>query len=146
MPKALIIYTTRTGKTREIADSIAEGLRAAGAEVKTIDAKNVKNEADLAGYDAYVFGSPTYHGEMMQAMKTMLFLAERANLSGKVGGAFGSYGWSGEAPERIYNTMKNIFNMDMASTALRVKSPAPAGGLQQVAQAYGRDVGQRIKS
>ena len=146
MPKALIIYTTRTGKTREIADSIAEGLRAAGAEVKTIDAKNVKNEADLAGYDAYVFGSPTYHGEMMQAMKTMLFLAERANLSGKVGGAFGSYGWSGEAPERIYNTMKNIFNMDMASTALRVKSPAPAGVMQQVAQAYGRDVGQRIKA
>ena len=42
--------------------------------------KELKKETDFAGYDAFVFGSPTYHGDMLQPMKTMLFLAEKANL------------------------------------------------------------------
>lgn len=36
----------------------------------------------------YVFGSATYHGEMMQGMKTLLFLAEKPNMKGKVGGSY----------------------------------------------------------
>ena len=108
MTRALVIYTTRSGNTKAIAESIADGLRACGAEVRIIDANNVTNESDIAGYDAYLFGSPTYHGEMLQTMKTFLFIAERVNLQGKIGGAFGSYGWSGEAPKRIYDTMKNL--------------------------------------
>ena len=146
MSKVLVVYTTRTGKTKEIANAVAEGLRFAGAEVKVVDAKNIKNESELEGYDAYVFGSPTYHGEMMQPMKTMLFMAEKANLEGKVGGAIGSYGWSGEAPDRIYNTMKNIFKMNMVSNFLKVKSTSTTGETQQAAQTYGREIGQKIKA
>ena len=48
-------------------------------------------------------------------MKTLLFLAEKASLEGKPGGAFGSFRWSGEAPDRIYDTMQNIFKMDMVN-------------------------------
>ena len=76
---------------------------------------DIKKEGDLKGYDAVVFGSPTYHGEMVQGMKTLLFMAEKAELEGKVGGAFGAFGWSGEAPDRIFETMKNIFKMKMVS-------------------------------
>lgn len=144
MPKAVVVYTTRTGQTRKIAESIGEGIRGTGGEVTLTDVKKIKNETDLEGYDAYAFGSPTYHGEMMQAMKTMLFLAEKANLKGKVGGAFGAFGWSGEAPERIYNTMKNIFKMNMVSKFLKLNSTS-AGNLQ-VAQAYGRELAQKIKA
>ena len=50
-------------------------------------------------------------------MKQLLFIAEKAELEGKCGGSFGSYGWSGEAPPRIYETMKNIYKMNMAVTA-----------------------------
>lgn len=80
----------------------------------------------------------------MQAMKTMLFLAEKANLAGKVGGAFGAYGWSGEAPERIYETMKNIFQMQMVPSALRLTKPTSTADAQ-AAQAYGREIGQKVK-
>ncbi|MDX1708132.1 MAG: flavodoxin domain-containing protein, partial [Desulfobacterales bacterium] len=65
MPKALIVYATRTGETRQIAELIAEGLRFSGHEAEVAEAKNIKSEADLEGYDAYVFGSSTYHGEML---------------------------------------------------------------------------------
>ncbi len=143
MPKVLIVYATRTGETQSIADLIAEGARFTGVEAKVLDAKALSNQEDLAGYDAYVFGSATYHGEMMQAMKTLLFLAAQANLEGKVGGAFGSYGWSGEAADRIYDTMQNVFKMDMVGTPLRLKSAALQGALQ-MAQDYGRAIGTKI--
>ncbi len=102
MPKALIVYTTRTGDTQRIAERIAEGIRFEGVEAEVADVSTIKKETDLNGYDGYVFGSPTYHGDMLQPMKTFLFLAEKADLEGKAGGAFGAFGWSGEAPDRIY--------------------------------------------
>jgi len=143
MPKALVVYATRTEQTKQIAEYIAEGIRFTGAEAIVMNVKKIKTEADLAGYDAYVFGSPTYHGEMLEAMKTMLFLAEKAELQGKVGGAFGAYGWSGEALERIYGTMQNVFRMNMVRDPLRLKSGLLGGGMQ-VAQAYGREIGKKL--
>jgi flavorubredoxin len=144
MAKVLVVYVSRTGNTQSMATHIAEGVRSVGVEVKTVDIGGIRSESDLSGYDAYAFGSPTYHGEMMQAMKTMLFLAEKANLAGKVGGAFGAYGWSGEAPERIYETMKNIFQMQMVPSALRQTKPTSSADAQ-AAQAYGREIGQKVK-
>ena len=145
MPKALIVYATRTGETRKIADLIAEGFRFSGHEAEVIEAKNIKSEADLEGFDAYVFGSSTYHGEMLQAMKTFLFIAEKANLAGKPGGAFGSFGWSGEANDRIFDTMKHILKMDLVGDTLRLKSSSLGGGLQ-MAQDYGREIAKKLGS
>ena len=145
MPKALIVYATRTGETRQIAELIAEGIRFSGHQAETVDAKNIKSEADLKGYDAYVFGSSTYHGEMLQAMKTFLFIAEKANLEGKPGGAFGSYGWSGEANDRIFDTMKHVLKMDVVGDTLRLKSSSLGGGMQ-MAQDYGRAIAKKLGS
>ena len=139
MKKALVVYCTRSGETKEIAQLIAEGIRFEGWEAVVVNVNDIKKDSDLAGYDAYVFGSATYHGDMMQGMKTMLFLAEKADLYEKAGGAFGAFGWSGEAPDRIYDTMKNIFNMRMISSPLRLKSSMLEGG-KQMAQDYGREI------
>jgi len=140
-----VVFTTRTGETKSIAELIAEGIRFTGAEATVANVTVIKKEIDLEGYDAYVFGSATYHGEMMQGMKTMLFLAEKANLEGKVGGSFGAFGWSGEAPGRIFDTMTNIFKMDMVSGPLRLKS-ASLGGGQQMAQDYGKEIGKKLST
>lgn len=142
MAKALIVYATRTGDSRAIAELVAEGLRFSLAEVALKEVTEIKKETDLEGYDIYVFGSSTYHGEMMDRMKTMLFLAERAQLAGKVGGAFGAYGWSGEAAERIFDTMKNIFKMEMVSTPLMLKTASVDGGIK-VAQDYGKELANK---
>ena len=143
MAKALIVYASRTGETRQIADLIAEGIRFSGHEAEVVESKAIKSEADLEGYDAYAFGSSTYHGEMLQAMKTFLFVAEKANLEGTVGGAFGSFGWSGEANDRIFDTMKHILKMDMVGDTLRLKSSSLEGGLQ-MAQDYGRQIAKKL--
>jgi flavorubredoxin len=56
-------------------------------------------------------------------------MAEKAGLEGKIGGSFGAFGWSGEAPDRIYDTMKNIFKMEMVGGPLRLKSSDLGGGI-----------------
>ena len=145
MAKALIVCATRTGETQRIGELIAEGLRFSGIDATVKNVKDISKEADLQGYDAVVLGSATYHGDMMQGMKTLLFLAEKANLEAKAGGAFGAFGWSGEAPDRIFNSMKNIFKMDMSSDPLRLKSTSLGGGLE-MAQDYGREIAKKLKS
>lgn len=143
MSKALIVYSTRSDQTKEIGELIAEGLRMKGIDVTIVDIKSIKNEADLAGYDAYLLGSATYHGDMMQPMKTFLFMAEKADLKGKVGGSFGAFGWSGEAPERIYDTMKNIYKMEMVGGPLMLKSGG-LGGAINMAQDYGKEIARKM--
>lgn len=139
MPKAIVVYATRTGETKLIGEYIAEGLRISGVETDVVSTGEIKKEVDLEGYDFYIFGSATYHGDMLPGMKTFLFLAEKANLKGKIGGAFGAYGWSGEALERIFETMKNVFQMNMVNAPLYLKGGSLAGGMQ-VAHSYGRDI------
>jgi len=143
MGKALIVYASRSGETKKIAELIGEGIRIQGAEASVANVSDVKKVEDLSGFDAYIFGSATYHGEMMQGMKTMLFLAEKTGLDGKVGGSFGAYGWSGEAPGRIFDTMKNVLKMDMVSGPLMLKS-ALLGGGTEMAQGYGKDIAKKL--
>ena len=143
MGKALVVYASRSGETKRIADLIAEGIRIQGSEASVVNVTKVKKVEDLEGFDAYVLGSATYHGEMMQGMKTMLFLAEKTGLEGKVGGAFGAFGWSGEAPGRIFDTMKNVLKMDMVNGPLMLKSALLGGGIE-MAQGYGKDVAKKL--
>jgi flavorubredoxin len=144
LAKALVVFASRTNQTRRIAELIAEGLRFENLEVTVANVSEVeKTGIKLDDFDALVLGSATYHGEMLQAMKTFLFALEKANVEGKAGGAFGAFGWSGEAPGRIFDTMKNVFKMNMVGEPLRLKSAALGGGTK-MAQDYGREIAKKL--
>jgi flavorubredoxin len=143
MPRGLVVFATRTNQTQKIAQLIAEGMRFEGYDADVINVSEInKAGISLDAYDAVVLGLATYHGEMMQSMKTFLFVAEKADLEGKVGGAFGAYGWSGEAPGRIFDTMTYILKMNMVSEPLRLKSADLGGGIK-MAQDYGREIARQ---
>jgi flavodoxin len=91
MKKVLIVYFSLTGKTEKMAEYIAEGVRLGGQWSVSRKVSDINAANDLAGYDGYIFGSPTYHRDMADPMKTFLFLVRKANLEGKLAGAFGSY-------------------------------------------------------
>jgi len=140
--KALVAYSTRTKNTQKIGELIAEGILSSGIEVDTVPVRHIERAEDLERYDALVFGSATEGEDVMWGMEKMLKLAEEANLKGKVGGAFGAYGWSGEAPEKIYAIMKNTFEMDMVRSFLRLK----AGEIEdneEEARVYGREIARK---
>jgi len=146
MKKVLIAYDSRTGKTEAMAEYIAEGIRISGNEAVLKKITEIKNEKELQGYDGYVFGSPTYHRDMIGTMKTFLFLVQKANLKGKVGGAFGSYTHSGDAPKLIFDTMENVFKMemiDLGSFNLLEHLVDGTEGLR-ACQDYGKAMGEKL--
>lgn len=144
MPKALIIYATRTNQTKSIAEIIGEGMRFEGMEATLVTISDFeKQKLDPQDYDAVVLGAPTYHGDMIQPMKTLLFALEKSNLEGKVGGSFGAFGWSGEAPGRIFDTMQHIYKMNMVSGPLMLKSASLGGGVK-MGQDYGREIAKKL--
>lgn len=119
MYKAVVIYDSRKGHTESIARSIEQGLRDRGLDV-ILKKATTATATDLRDADTVVLGSPTYHGEMMASLRTLLFDMDRVNLRGKVGAAFGSYGWSGEAVPRMTETMKHVFGMNVIEPGLNV--------------------------
>jgi flavodoxin len=115
MKKVLIAYFSRTGKTQQMAEYVAEGVRMAGHEAEIRKLSDIRNEKDLAGFDGVLVGSPTYHRALPGPVETFLFLAQKAGLSGKAGGSFGSYTHSGDAPKMIFDTMEFVFKMAMVN-------------------------------
>jgi flavorubredoxin len=146
MKKVLVAYVSLTGRTQRMAEYIAEGIRFTGDQAVTKKTSEIGTAEDLAGYDGYIFGSPTYHRDLAGPMKTFLFLANQADLAGKLGGAFGSYTHSGDAPAMILDTMQYVFHMEPFSLgALNLKEALV--GEQEGMRAchdYGRTFGERL--
>ncbi len=146
MHKVLVAYISRTGVTEKMANYIAEGIRMTGQEVDVKKTTEIQSEDDLQGYDGYILGCPTYHRDMTSGMKNFLFLAQRANLVGKMGGAFCSYTHSGESGPMIFDTMEHVFKMDMVGLgALNLKEEVvgtPDGS--KACQEYGKAVASKL--
>jgi flavodoxin I len=142
MPKAIIIYDTRKGTTMLIAEALQEGMKQSGVEVQ-LKRINEVDVVELADYAGVILGSPTYNKEMMQTMKTFLFKLEQSNLKGKIGAAFGAYGWSGEAVEMISDTMKHIFGMDVVVPKDKLVGTANEFGQGQYRE-FGRKIAEKI--
>ncbi|MDP2358242.1 MAG: NAD(P)H:quinone oxidoreductase [Beijerinckiaceae bacterium] len=113
MTKVLVLYYSSYGHIETMANAVAEGARATGAEVdvkrvpelvpleiaekshfKLDQAASIAKPAELADYDAVIFGTPTRFGMMASQMKNFLDqtggLWAQNKLVGKVGGVFTS--------------------------------------------------------
>ncbi len=118
MPKILVLYYSRTGNTEKMAKKVAEGAKT-GTNMQ-VDLNYFVEAEDLSGYDAIFVGTPTYHHDLPIDIK-MLFeeaAARKIVLKGKPGAAFGSYGWSGEAPGFVLEIMRKKFEMNVAEAPL----------------------------
>jgi len=91
MAKVLVIYYSRTGNTKKMAESVSEGIKNEGLEAVLKEVKNV-DANELLKYDAIIIGSPTYYGSMACEIKQLLdeSVQFHGKLDGKVGAAFAS--------------------------------------------------------
>jgi len=91
MAKALIVYYSRSGNTRKMAETIAEGVKKEEVAAEVRDVKDVTPD-DLKSFDAIVVGSPTYYGSMAAEIKKLFDDSIRfhGKLDGKIGAAFAS--------------------------------------------------------
>ena len=143
MPKILILYHSRTGNTRIMAEAIEEGIKMVhGVEVELKDRAAAEK---LANFNAIVVGVPTYDHDMTRNIKKLFEEAavKKLSLNGKVGAAFGSYGWSAEAPALVLEIMNNRFRMDTIEPPLLIKYAPDQAGLQKCRQ-FGKKIGERL--
>ena len=143
MFKAVIIYDSRSGNTGMMAKAIEEGMKEAGVAV--VSERTVNASAnDLIDVDAVVLGAPTYHHDLIASMKTFLFEMEKADLKGKIGAAFGSFGWSGESVQMMTDTMKHVFGMNVIEPGLKMLRRPGEGSLKQCRE-FGRKIAGKVK-
>lgn len=101
-----IVYDTMWQSTRLMGEAIAEGIRRAdpSVEVKLYNvAKEDKNDVltQMFRSKAVLVGSPTINYGYSFAIAGILEMARGLKFKGKKAAAFGSYGWSGDAPKLI---------------------------------------------
>lgn len=122
--KALILFSTMTGNTTRVAKYIGEGLEEKGIEYKMINVANADMEViieEILQADAIFFGSSTRYADMVGGLEAVLKQLQDLDLSNKLGIAFGSYGWSGEAIEVIQDYLKES-NMMVINTSYIIKT------------------------
>lgn len=91
MAKAVVIYYSRTGNTKHMAEVIAEAIQKEGVECDVKFTSEI-DAGQLLNYDAIIIGSPTYYGTMAAEIKALLDESVKfhGRLDGKIGGAFSS--------------------------------------------------------
>ena len=135
-----------------MAEYIAEGVRFSGHEAVVKKIGDIKDATELAGYDGYIFGSPTFSLDLPTPVKTFLSTAEKVNLEGKMGGAFGSYALDvsykhdAHAPAIIFNILQNEHNMklfELGPFNLKEEVVETSEGMK-TCQDYGRVFGESL--
>ena len=93
MRKTAVVYWSGTGNTQMMAEKVAEGVRAAGAEADVYNCTEFS--ADLMdNYEAVAFGCPSMGAEQLEESEfEPMFEAVKPALAGKKIALFGSYGW-----------------------------------------------------
>ena len=110
--RVLITYVSAYGYTRMMADQIAEGIKETGKMVVVI--KDIENilpgdlESEIVLADAILVGSPTINQNTLLPVYKLFSLINPLRDKSKIAGAFGSFGWSGEAPKIIIESLRNL--------------------------------------
>jgi len=108
----LIAYVSAYGYTKDAAHFIADGiLETEGITVDITDIENItleELESKLIKSDGLLVGSPTINQNTLLPVYKLFALINPIRDKGKLGGAFGSYGWSGESPNLILENLRML--------------------------------------
>lgn len=145
--KALVIYDTMWESTRMMAKAVAEGLHEQGVEYKLLDLQvNHRSDVmtDVLEASALVLGSSTLNNGMLPRMADFLMYMRGLRPTNKVGAAFGSYGWSGEAVKMMNEILKDM-NIILCHEGLKVQYVPEHAQLSQCVE-LGRTVGKAMQA
>jgi len=107
--KAVVVYDTMWKSTETMAGVIAETLTVQGIEVAILSLRdNHRSDimAALLEASGLFLGSPTMHRNLFPTVADLLCYMRGLKPAGKIGAAFGSYGWSGESVDLINAGLK----------------------------------------
>lgn len=140
----LIAYISAYGYTKEAAEIITRGiLENKDINVKIVDIENISDEeleSEIINCEGMLVGSPTLNQNTLLPVYKLFALVNPLRDRGKLGGAFGSYGWSGEAPRIIIENMRLLKLKTFEETGSF--KFAPGGDKVEMLLEFGRKFGQ----
>lgn len=137
--RVYVVYDSWSMNTAAMARAVAEGARSVEGVDVVLQKVDKANGPELEAADAIVLGSPTHNrgvtGKMAGLMERMI----SGSFAGKIGGAFGSYGWSGgEAVQSLKGMMQDL-NMEISGFEVRVLGTPKEQDLEAC-----RDLGRQV--
>lgn len=152
MARAVIIYESKYGNTRLVAEKIAEGIRqASGVEAEVRELK-VVNPEGLTEFDAIVIGSPNHMGNATRSIRTFIDKLGKIKLRGKLAAVFDTC-IDRDLEKAVKKMEKQLVektpSLSLAAPGLSVrvegmKGPIAEGELPRC-QDFGIKIGNRLK-
>lgn len=145
-PKVLVVYETMWGSTEKIARALVEGLVSEGVEaalygLPMADRSEVIKE--LLDAKGILVGSSTHNRQMLLNMAAFLEDLIGLRPEGRLGAAFGSYGWGSRAVKQMEEALKEA-KVEVIESDLAIKW-APDEEERARAVEFGRRFARRVK-
>lgn len=146
IPKITLCYVSAYGYTEEMAKKIIEGIKSIGEfdislyDVIHHDLNDILTRINNS--DGLLFGTPTINGDALKPIWDILTNLNPLVHGGKVAGAFGSFGWSGEGVPNVMERLKQV-RLNLAGS-LKSSFKPNTEDLQD-AYIYGIDFAKKVK-
>ncbi len=143
--KAIIIYDTMWHSTEKMADAITAGLMEEGIEVRPMHLRKWHRSdimTEILDSKAIIVGSPTLNNQLFPTVADMLTYIKGLKPKNKIGGAFGSYGWSGESVKLIKKELEAM-KFDVMEPGIKIQYVPDQEGLNTCFE-YGTKIGKVI--
>lgn len=144
--KAVLIYDTMWQSTETMAHAIADGLNQEGVDFKMLNLKhNHRSDVmtEILDAKALLLGSSTLNNGILPTMADMLCYMKGLKPVGKIGAAFGSYGWSGESVKLLTQALDDM-KIKVVDEGIRVKFAPTQQDLERCME-LGRKIGKMVK-
>ena len=145
--KALVIYDTMWHSTQAMAEAIAAGLAESGVYAVPMDLRRTHRSdvmTEVLDARAVLVGSPTLNNQVFPTVSDFLTYMKGLKPKNKIGAAFGSYGWSGEAVRLITGELEAM-KFAIAAPGLRIQYVPDKEGLA-ACEAFGRQVAEAMST
>lgn len=144
--KVVIAYETMWKSTELMAKTIGDGISSTGvkvviANISEVDKTNViKEMLDAKGY---LLGSSTHGNDMLPALAGFLSFLKDMKPKGRIGAAFGSYGWAGGAAKSIESVL-TAAGVEIVQPLIQCQFVPDKAELKKLFE-YGVEFGNKIK-
>jgi flavorubredoxin len=143
--KAVVVYDTMWHSTEKMANAIVSGINREGVSAKPLHLRKTHRSeimVDVFDAKAVVVGSPTLNNQIYPSLADFLTYMKGLKPLNKIGAAFGSYGWSGEAVKMI-NKELEAMKIDIVDPGLRVQYVPDKDALENCYE-FGRKIGTAV--
>jgi flavorubredoxin len=143
--KAVVIYDTMWNSTKMMAEAIADGISSQGVAVVPMHIRSSHRSdimTEVLDAKAVVVGSPTLNNQMFPTVADFLTYMKGLKPTDKIGGAFGSYGWSGESVKMVQAELEAM-KFDIIDPGIKIQYIPDTDGLSACYN-YGQKIAQAV--